>query len=975
MKAIKAIFKNKLSRIWFIVTSIVLALIIVVNIVGGVVFYDLLCIVLGRGKPVLAETDEDAVFYESDYFNKNDALEKSNALNIEFNKEGIVMLKNDNALPLASGNKISVFGKNSVNLVYGGSGSGGVSADESTKTIYDSLEAAGFDYNPTLKKFYENNSQSGSGRDANPSMNSGGVPGFKTGETPVANYSSVQSSYNGYNDAALIVFSRIGGEGADLPRTMATSVGGSTPVDGARSATDHYLQLDKNETDLIKHVCEQNFKHVIIVLNSNSAMELGFLDDPTHYAYNSKIDGCLWIGSPGKSGIMALGTVLNGETNPSGRTVDTYARDWTKSPTWNNFGNNRVTDGDRYTVDGKSKAYYFVDYEEGIYVGYRYYETRGFTDGEEWYKQNVVYPFGYGLSYTTFTTEIVEKSAVDGSAITKDGKIKVTVKVTNTGDTAGKEVVQLYATPHYYDGGIEKAHKVLVGFEKTPMLYPQSEAGADKPNSCELEIEVDPYQLASYDYKAVSGKAGYVLEHGTYVFSVSKNAHEVIDTFTCTVAEDIRFDDGVTAGSKVENLFDDADDQLGSVLSRTDWEGTWPKTRTEEERAVTDDFIKSLSVYDSGRPETATTAATAAETTETDDEDITLRDLIGADYDDPRWEKLLDKISFGDMVDLFNKGAFQTIALLDIGKPRTNDSDGPVGWTNFMDPDTYSKTCSYASECVLGSTWNKEILYQMGESVGNEALVGANGVPYTGWYAPAVNIHRSAFGGRNFEYFSEDGYFSGIMATYEIKGAMSKGVLTQLKHFALNEQETHRSTNGVLTWATEQSIREIYFKPFEIAVKEGGTRGIMSSFNRIGDKWAGGDYRLLTTVLRKEWGFNGVVISDYNDATPYMNPKQMAYAGGNLNLASRQDFYWTNAKESNAQDVAVLRENTHGLLYAIANSNALNVEVLRYTMPTWEIIMIVVDVVLIVGLGVWGYFAVKKALKKDEQTEQVEQTD
>jgi beta-glucosidase len=359
---------------------------------------------------------------------------------------------------------------------------------------------------------------------------------------------------------------------------------------------------------------------------------------------------------------------------------------------------------------------------------------------------------------------------------------------------------------------------------------------------------------------------------------------------------------------------------------------------------------------------------TSEETSEEEVEEaaVTIRDLIGKSYNDPLWDTLLDEITFAKQLELFNKGGFQTIELLDIGKPRTNDSDGPVGWTNFMDPETYYDTCSYASECVLGATWNTELLYKMGVSVGNEALVGdKNGVPYTCWYAPAVNIHRSAFGGRNFEYFSEDGYFSGMMASAEIQGAMTKGVNTQIKHFALNEQETHRSSNGVLTWATEQSMRELYLKPFEYAVKVGGTRGVMSSFNRIGTKWAGGDYRLLTTILRNEWGFNGIVISDYNDGTVYMNPKQMAYAGGNLNLATRQDFYWTNAKETDATDVAVLRENTKGILYAIANSNALNVDIKGYGMPTWQIIMYVVDAVLVAGLAAWGILVIRKVFSKE----------
>jgi beta-glucosidase len=962
----KAIFKYKNSRAWFIVTAILLALMIVVNVVGGVVFYDLLCIVLGKPLPVYADDDGTTAAYESDYYNRSDALTKSNQLNIEFNEEGIVMLKNDNnALPLSSGAKVSVFGKNSVNLVYGGTGSGGTSSDGAT-TLYQSLTDAGFVYNTELKKFYDS-SDSGSGRPDNPSMSSAAIPGLATGETPVKSYSSkLQSTYANYNDAALIVFSRIGAEGADLPRTMATEVGGSTAVEGARSASDHYLQLDQNETDLIEYVSNQGFKHIIIIINSNSAMELGFLDDPTNYAYSSKIDGALWIGSPGKTGITALGEILNGSVNPSGHLVDTYARNLKDAPSWNNFGNNNIVNGDSYLVDGKAKQYYYVDYEEGIYVGYRYYETRGETEGEAWYNQSVVYPFGYGLSYTTFQYDLEDSSSLP--TVMDKSEFTVKVRVTNTGSVAGKAVVQLYVTPPYTTGGIEKSSKVLCGFEKTSLLA----AGASEV----VEITVDPYNFASYDYNDANknGYTGYELEAGSYKFSVSTDAHTAVQTFSTTVAQDIRYETDTATGTTIENLFDDVDDQLGTVLSRADWTGTWPQTRSTDERTVTNDFIKSLSDYSAyiaAMPEVDTSEVGVDHSTGSNGEDysqITLRDLVGADYDDEKWEALLDRLSFDDMLNLFNKGAFQTVALLNIGKPATLDTDGPVGWTNFMDTTgTYENTCSYASECVLGSTWNKDIMYAMGESVGNEALIGSNGTPFTTWYAPAVNIHRSAFGGRNFEYFSEDGYFSGIMASYEIQGAMSKGVNPTIKHFALNEQETHRSTTGLLTWATEQSMRELYLKPFEIAVKQGGVRGVMSSFNRVGTTWAGGDYNLLTKLLKEEWGFKGMIISDYNDGTSYMNCKQMAYAGGNLDLASRQDFYWTSASSSNKSDVAVLRNNTKSLLYAIANSNALNKEILRYNLPVWMDIMFVVDAVIVAGLGVWGFFAIRSSLRKEKK--------
>ncbi len=964
--------KNKLAGLitWAAVSVFAIGVGVTANVMAKGPYNELVSILLGKGKPIFASGGDNQIAYEGEYKTKDEALEKSNALNVEFAKEGVVMLKNkNNALPLANGAKVSVFGKNSVNLVYGGSGSGGVTVDEYTKNLYDSLKGAGFQTNPELEKFYKDSSRSGSGRAENPGMNSGGVPGFDTGETPVEKYdTAVKNSYSAYNDAAIVVFSRIGGEGADLPRTCVDKSGNK--LEGARNGDDHYLQLDQNETDLLKEVCEGGFSHVIVLINSAAAMELGFLDDATHYAYQEKIDGALWMAGPGKSGVMALGEILNGNVSPSGRVCDTYSRDFKKDPTWNNFGNNRVTNGDRYTSGGRNKAYYFVDYEESIYVGYRYYETRGLTDGEEWYKNNVVFPFGYGLSYTTFNYNVTNKTKLNNSKIDPTKKITIEVEVENTGSVASKEVVEIYATAPYSAGGIEKAYKVLCGFEKTPLIEPGKKA--------KVSVEVDPYTIASYDCydKNANGFKGWELEGGQYTFHVSKNAHEAIDTIDMTLDASHKYENDNVTGTKIENLFDDVDDQLQTQLSRTDWEGTWPQTRTAEQKDVDAAFLDELKSTEPNRPddtfpqpklnaEEASSVAEEVASGEISEDDglIKLRDLIGADYNDPRWETLLDRITFQEMLDMFNKGAFHTNAILSIGKPRTNDSDGPVGWTNFMEKETYFKTCSYAGEALLGCTWNKEIMKKLGESIGNEALLGdKDGIPYTGWYAPAVNIHRSPFGGRNFEYFAEDGFLSGQMATQEIIGCRSKGVITELKHFALNDQETNRSTNGVCTWATEQSMREIYLRPFELAVKNGKCTGIMSSFNRLGRTWAGGSYTLLTKLLRNEWGFNGVVICDYNDGTLYMGCKMECYAGGNVNLASRQDFYWNDANPDDPKDVIALRDATHGTLYAYANSNALNVDVLGYGTPTWEVVMYVVDAAVVTGLGVWGFFAIKKFL-------------
>lgn len=942
MNTFKRIFASRGSKVWAIVSISVIALMLTVTILASTVFYNFLIITpLGGERVIYADGREPSFAKET--ASKEDALAQANALNEELAGEGMVLLKNEDALPLAKGDKVSVFGKNSVNLVYGGSGSGGGN-NASAKTIYDSLEAAGFHWNDTLKRFYENAAQSGEKRPSNPSdLDSGGNKMLTTAETPYAKYNefNIPSSYAEYSDAALIVLSRIGGEGFDLPRVSSDD------------ADRHYLELDPNEQDLIRNVCGAGFKKVIVLINSSNNMELGWAKDDAL----GKIDGVLFLGGPGNTGIMALGRILNGELSPSGRTVDTWSADFTKDPTWNNFGDNRVEKGDRYVSGGKDKQYYFVDYEEGVYVGYRYYETRGLTDGEDWYRSNVVYPFGYGLGYTDFSWEITSFTEPD-----KSGKGSVTVTVTNTGEADAKDVVELYATAPYTEGGIEKPYKVLIGFAKTPLLYPASEADLDHPSSAEVTIAIDLYDVASYDATDANhnGFAGYELDGGIYTFHVAKNAHETVETRECNV-EAVRYERDPVTGYEVTNRFDDADAQLSGVLSRMDWEGTWPTSPTVEERTVSASFISSLNDRTPNNPNVSGTMPTTdAEAT------VVLWDMVRAPYDDPRWETLLNALTVSEMGDLFNNGTFQTAAVLKIGKPKTTDADGPVGFVNFMgDPSVYD-TCSYCSEALLASGWNTEAMQKMGNSVGEEGLWGnvqGDGAPYSGWYAPAVNIHRSPFGGRNFEYFSEDPFLAGMMASYEIRGAMEKGVYTHVKHFAVNEQETHRSNNGLCTYITEQALREVYLRAFELTVKVGGTHGMMSSFNRIGTKWTGGDYRLLTEVLRNEWGFQGAVICDFN-TNSYMDGKQMAYAGGDINLTTTRP--WTY-DAGNASDVNVLREAAKHILFTVANSNAMNAEVIGYRAPVWQISLFVADGVIAVLIAIWGVFAIRGSLKKSKE--------
>ena len=854
----------------------------------------------------------------SDYNSREETIEESEKLNIRIAEEGFTLLKNeDEALPLRAGSRISVFGKNSVNPVYGGSGSTG--AVEDPITLYDGLRHAGFEVNPALEAFYNNNTRSGAGRDASPAMGSV-IPGLSTGETPVSMYDkAVKDTFSLYDDAALVVLSRIGGEGSDLPRSMKTGFGADAEkLPEAKSADSHYLELTQYESDMLDMVCE-NYDKVIVIVNASQAMELGFLEDPEDEDYHAQIKAALWVGGPGETGFEALGSILNGTVSPSGRTVDTYARDFTKDPTYYNFSNNGTENGARLTQDNELTSYYEVEYEEGIYVGYRYYETRGYTDGEDWYKEAVVYPFGYGLSYTTFDWEVVSSAPAENSALAQDGTIEVTVRVTNTGDVPGKDVVQLYYTAPYTAGGIEKAHVVLGDFVKTDLLYPEE--------TQEVTLTMDVRDMASYDYK--NGK--YVLDSGAYSIKVARNSHEMVDEIGYTISEKIEYTTDDNTGAQIGNLFADVtahvvDEGDKKVLSRSDWTGTWPTTPTAAELGgYSDEFIASLTPavdddendpwYTDEMPKQAEEPLTAEQAT------IKLSELVGVDKGEGKWEAFLDQLTVSQMVELVTS-FFGTDGIPALGIPETLDTDGPA---NYNGPATGGTKTSWVTECVVAATWNKQLAYDMGRMFGNAALYGNSdrNMPYSGWYAPACNIHRTPFSGRNFEYYSEDGYLSGVMAAGAVAGIQSKGVFAFVKHFAVNDQESYRSDGGgIITWADEQAMREIYFKPFEMAVKDGGTMGIMSSMNRIGNEWTGSSYRLLTSLLRDEWGFEGAIVTDMSFDAVNFNSDVMIRAGGDLMLSPF--LTPSNSEEANTPThVAALRNAAQNILYVVANSNAM----------------------------------------------------
>lgn len=913
----------------------------------------------GSQRPIYSD-EVTSVYPTQKATNKAEAFANAQEVNLKLAEEGFVLLKNENAaLPMNKGARISVFSKNSVNLSYGGSGSGGFDTSNN-KNLYESLNDAGFVTNPTLKRFYES-SQSGPVRTANSSdLDNGDNQKIAAAETPQSKYTdAVRNSYADYSDAALVVITRIGGEGFDLPRYQGDS-------EGAVSPDSHYLELDQNEIDLLTAVTDGTFKRVVVVFNTPSSFEATFLKDSAYAAFADKIDAAVWIGFTGSNGITALGEILNGDVNPSGRLVDTWAADFTKNPSFVNFGTGCLPDTtDKY--DGG--MYYSVDYEEGIYVGYRYYETRGETDGEDWYNANVVYPFGYGLSYTTFDWTVGDASA---SEIELGATITVPVTVKNTGSVAGKEVVQLYASAPYTLGGIEKAHKVLVGFAKTKLLQPgESET---------VTVSFDPYSAASYDYRDANsnGFSGYELEAGEYTLYVSRNAHESEKAIALNLAADVQIGTDPTTDSEVVNRYTDSENfldsdwQLDTMLSRADWEGTWPTPQTAQQHAGTDRLYEEIRSEEHNNP------------TDFDSEEypwfgeeptLTLRDLLPSaeaegyepvvSYDDERWEELMMGCDEEEMIALINNGAYHTLAMESVGLPATIHGDGPSGFTCFMSKEQVNGTCQYVSEPVMASTWNINLMNELGEAIGEEGTIGdkATGQPYSSIYAPGVNIHRSPFGGRCSEYFSEDPFISGMMGAAEVQGIQSRGVLPTVKHFVANEQETHRSIGGDLSWLSEQALREIYLKPFEYTVKLGETRGIMTSFNRIGTRWTGGDYRLLTEILRNEWGFNGLVICDFNTIPQYMIPRMMFYAGGSLDLATQQSAMWTDCDTSDAGDAIVLMRAVKDVMYALVNSNAMNAEVIGYNPPIWQEYLHWINIGAFTLVGVWLVLATVRTVR------------
>lgn len=933
--------------------------------------------------------EEDTEYFKSEY-DSQEELEAAGADVAErLHEEGSVLLKNNGVLPLASGAKVSTLSHSSIDFVTCGLGAADIDTSEGP-SLKEALESRGFSVNPTLWDFYE----SGAGSDyirypgklAN-QTSGGGRSEYAINEVPASVYTSdVKSSFAEYNDVAIVTISRVAGEGSDLA------------IDGYVD-DQNILELTSEEKDLLE-MANANFDNIVVLINSTNAIECDFIDNE---AYG--IDAVLWVGYTGEWGLNGVADVLAGNVNPSGHLVDTYCYDNTTAPAMvgiyaDHYTNVDLEDTSKWydvyggQLDGNTA---YITYQEGIYVGYRYYETR-YEDvvmgtanvGDYNYADTVAYPFGYGLSYTTF-----EYSDFEVDYDKSSDSFDVTVKVTNTGDVAGKEVVQVYFQSPYTDydkeNGIEKASIELCGFEKTAVLGP----GASET----VTVNVAREELACYDE---NGAETYILDAGDYYLTVGTDAHDALNNVL--TAKGYTTADGMTAegnaemaylynnekldtetyavssatGNEITNQFESADlSQYGyeiNYLSRSNWTGTWP---VEMEIAATDEmFADGLYMYqtyegiEGSETEMPTMGAQNG---------LTLAMMIGKDYDDPAWEDLLDQLTFEEMATLIGQGYHNTAVVPSVSKPATVDDNGPQGFTQSLTGVAVSLT-AYSDENIMAATWNKELMEEMGECLGEDCMeLGASGL-----YGPAMNIHRTAYSGRNFEYYSEDPYLSGAIAAAEVKGIQSKGVYVYIKHYALNDSET--MCRCISTWANEQAIREIYLEPFKKAVVDGGAYNVMNAFARVGVVWSGAHEGMQTNVLRGEWGMKGFSLTDFSGNAQFeaygVYMKSFDAAWGVLagtDCWDSSSVSWTNDLNNLYKDdpdvCQAMRQASHRILYTVANSNAMNgistsQEVVAVT-PWWQAALYALCVVtagMTVVSGVMLFRSIKKAkaLKKAE---------
>ena len=833
----------------------------------------------------------------------------------EIMEDGIVLLKNESLLPLNETKKLNIFGWESINPAYGGAGSGGINDLYDIVSLNQGLENAGFSINQELVDFYNNY-----GAD-NPEM-SIQKQSWTLPEPPVDTYSDeLIKSAKEYSDVAVVVLSRKAGEGHnDIPMDVRKAAydNNSDEYDDFPEG-EHYLQLSQTERDMVDMVCS-NFDNVIVIYNGANQFELGFADE------YPQIKSVVWCPGTGNVGFNALGKVFSGEVNPSGKTPDTFVYDMTTAPWWNNAEKTEYTNLADLAVEGMNAgtaqvyAPAFTNYVEGIYVGYKYYETAA-QEGAIDYDKTVQYPFGYGLSYTEFEQKM-------GELKEKDGQISVDVEVTNTGDVAGKDVVEVYYKPPYTNGGIEKSSANLIEFAKTDLLQP----GESQTVTVTFSIE----DMASYDEN--NAKA-YVLEKGDYVISINSDSHTVLDQKTYTADKDVVYkgeNKRASDDTAATNVFEDAKGDI-TYLSRADHFANYEEaTAAPASAELGEPYVSEYHLNSNFDKTTYLNDKDVMPTTGADN-GLTLADMRDADYDDPRWEKLLDQLTVDEMANMIAMAGYQTAAMDSVGKVATLDFDGPAAINNNF---TGVGSIGFPIEVVVASTWNKELAQAWGECMGKISQeMGAEG-----WYAPGMNTHRTAFGARNYEYFSEDGVLAGNMGAKAVEGARKYGVYSYIKHFALYEG----NAKMVSVWSNEQAIREIYLKPFEISVKQGGANAVMVSWSFLGDKWTGESSNLMNTVLRDEWGFRGMALTDFfrNNGHGFMNADAALANGVDAMLSTFNGEENNVANPEHPTAVLQMRNACKNVMYTVVSSWAYDGEHEETGMENWKKAGIGIDIVI-----------------------------
>ena len=850
----------------------------------------------------------------------NETNEEAAGVAEEIMEDGIVLLKNESLLPLNETKKLNIFGWESINPAYGGAGSGGINGLYDIVSLNQGLENAGFSINQELVDFYNNY-----GAD-NPEM-SIQKQSWTLPEPPVDTYSDklIKNAID-YSDVAVVVLSRKAGEGHnDIPMDVSKAAydNNSDEYDDFPEG-EHYLQLSQTERDMVDMVCS-NFNNVIVIYNGANQFELGFTNE------YPQIKSVVWCPGTGNVGFNVLGKVFSGEVNPSGKTPDTFVYDMTTAPWWNNAEKTEYINLADMAVEGMNAgtaqvyAPAFTNYVEDIYVGYKYYETAA-QEGAIDYDKTVQYPFGYGLSYTEFEQKM-------GELEEKDGQISVDVEVTNTGDEAGKDVVEVYYNPPYTNGGIEKSSTNLIEFEKTNLLQP----GESQTVTVTFSIE----DMASYDEN--NAKA-YVLEKGDYVISINSDSHTVLDQKTYTADKDVVYKEEnkrVSDDTAATNVFEDAKGDV-TYLSRADHFANYEEaTKAPASAELGEPYVSEYhlnknfdkTTYLNDKDKMPTTGA---------DNGLTLADMRDADYDDPRWEKLLDQLTVDEMSNMIAMAGYQTAAMDSVGKVGTLDFDGPAAINNNF---TGVGSIGFPIEVVIASTWNKNLAQTWGECMGKISQeMGAEG-----WYAPGMNTHRTAFGARNYEYFSEDGVLSGNMGAKAVEGARKYGVYSYIKHFAMYEG----NAKMVSVWSNEQAIREIYLKPFEISVKQGGANAVMVSWSFLGDKWTGESSNLMKTVLRDEWGFRGMALTDFfrNNGHGFMNADAALANGVDAMLSTFNGEENNVANPEHPTSVLQMRNACKNVMYTVVSSWAYDGKHKETGMENWKKAAIGIDVVIVLFMA------------------------